>query len=77
MTSEVDGSTHLPPMNSLSHSVLKAVLCVMAATLPIGVENENRFQSMSSGGCNTSTRLLTRNSRSTGTCVVHHAHRGW
>ena len=35
MTSDVDGSTHLPPMNSLSHSVLKAVLCVMAATLPI------------------------------------------
>ena len=34
MTSEVDGSTHLPPMNSWSHSVLKAVLCVMTVTLP-------------------------------------------
>ena len=44
MTSEVDGSTHLPPMNSLSHSVLKAVLCVMGVTLPRSARNENLFQ---------------------------------
>src|SRR5258707_1141481 len=30
MTSDDDGSTHLPPMNSWSHSVLKVTLCVMA-----------------------------------------------
>jgi len=45
MTSDVDGSTHLPPMNNLSHSVLKAVLCVMSVTLPIEAPNENLLQS--------------------------------
>ena len=44
MTSEVDGSTHLPPMNSLSHSVLNVVLCVMSVTLPIERPNENLLQ---------------------------------
>ena len=79
MTSEVAGSTHLPPMNSLSHSVLKAhVLCVMSVTLPIeSCETRTCSSSVAHDGRRTSTRLLTRNSRSTGTPVIHHAHRGW
>src|SRR5689334_20485592 len=44
MTSAVDGSVHLPPMKSLSHSVLKAVLCVMSVTLHIERRNENLLQ---------------------------------
>jgi hypothetical protein len=61
----------------LSHSVLKAVLCVMAVTLPIELQNENLFQSERHPGDRTSTRLLTRNSRNMGTFVIHQAHRGW
>src|SRR4051812_39611981 len=44
MTSDVAGSTHLPPMKSLSHSVLNAVLCVMSVTLPTERQNENLLQ---------------------------------
>ncbi len=43
MTSDVDGSVHLPPMKSLSYSVLASSL--MAATLPKQSQNENTFQS--------------------------------
>ncbi len=76
MTSEVDGSVHLPPMKSLSYSVLWHV--AHGATLPKPKQNENMFsQYLGSRGWSTSTRLLTRNSRSTGTDVSHHAHRGW
>jgi hypothetical protein len=64
-------------MNSLSHSVLKAVLCVMPVTLPIELQNENLFQSEGHPGDRTSTRLLTRNSLNMGTFVIHQAHRGW
>src|SRR4051812_37143529 len=49
MTSAVDGSTHLPPMNNLSQCVLNAVLCVMSVTLPIGWSNENLLQFAVSG----------------------------
>jgi hypothetical protein len=42
----------------------------MPVTLPIEKQNENLFQSTWSGGCKTSTRLLTRNSLSTGTFVI-------
>jgi hypothetical protein len=38
MTSEDAGWTHLPPMKSLSHSVLKATVCVMTVTLPTNPE---------------------------------------
>src|SRR6476646_10531885 len=44
MASAVAGSVHLPPMNSLSHSVLNVVLCVMAVTLPTIPQNENLLQ---------------------------------
>ena len=76
ITSEVDGATHLPPMKSLSYSVLYAA-CVMQITL--GDESRAR-EPVSFGGHlrrSTSTRLLTRNSRRPGTEVSHHAHRGW
>src|SRR5690606_2016375 len=76
MTSDDDGWTHLPPMKSLSHSVLYAV-CVMALTLPSETPNENLFQLTISGGLKTSTRLLTRNSRTTGARVSHQPHFGW
>ena len=71
MTSEVDGSVHLPPMKSLSYSVL---MSPMAPPYPSRPQNENMFHYR---GDSTSTRLLTRNSRSPGTDVSHHAHRGW
>ena len=76
MTSDVDGSVHLPPMKSLSYSVVacSVVTWLMAATLPKPTRNENTFHYC---GWSTSTRLLTRNSRSTGTAVSHHAHCGW
>ena len=77
MTSEVAGSTHLPPMNSLSHSVLKAVLCVIGVTLPTIERNENLLQSGNQKGRNTSTRLLTANSRRPGSFTRPHAHLGW
>src|SRR5579884_2558048 len=91
MTSEVDGSVHLPPINSLSYSVFwLSGICAApphrsalhrrqrhGATLPSRRQNENRFQSTGGCGCSTSTRLLTRNSRSTGAEIIHHAHRGW
>lgn len=71
ITSEVDGAAHLPPMKSLSYSV---TALLMGAALPKPKQNENMFQYC---GCRTSTRLLTRNSLSTGTEVSHHAHLGW
>ncbi len=76
MTSDVDGSVHLPPMKSLSYSVVACfvVTSVMFATLPKPRRNENTFHSC---GRSTSTRLLTRNSRTTGTAVSHQAHFGW
>ena len=65
-------------MKSLSYSVVACSRLVstwlMAATLPKPTQNENMFHYR---GRSTSTRLLTRNSRSTGTDVIHHAHRGW
>ena len=76
MTSDVDGSIHFPPMKSLSYSVVacSVVTWVMAVTLPKPRRNENTFHYC---GWSTSTRLLTRNSRSTGTAVSHQAHFGW
>ena len=75
MTSEVDGAVHLPPMNSVSYSVFRSVfMSVMRVTLPKPTRNENRFHYL---GLSTSTRLLTRNSRSIGTDVNPHAQRGW
>ncbi len=54
----------------------RGALC-HGVTLPTIEKNENLFHSRDRGGRSTSTRLLTRNSRSTGTLVSHHAHRGW
>ena len=76
MTSEVDGATHLPPMKSLSYSVLYAA-CVMQITLPMNRAHENLCHFGGHLRRSTSTRLLTRNSRRPGTEVSHHAHRGW
>ncbi len=44
------------------------------ATLPKRKQNKNTFHYR---GDSTRTRLLTRNSRSIGTEVIHQAHRGW
>jgi hypothetical protein len=49
----------------------------MAATVPISGDDENLFQSSVIGERSTITRLLTKNSRTPGTAVSHHAHRGW
>ena len=71
MTSAVEGSTHLPPMNSLSHSVLKlsSWQCSASWRHPTYEPSKTRtcFSQSDRGGRRTSTRLLTRNSRSSGT----------
>ena len=76
MTSEVDGWVHRPPMNSLSYSVFAVVgsaVCVIAHPTQL----QTRTRTGSSQGERTSTRLLTRNSRSTGIETSCQAHRGW